>query len=213
MLTLEWRLMCVVVQGVGDLVVRGPAWEWGTEDGEPGSVGRVTAVKPWKGKENTALQVLWLEGGFEETYRYDPQGARDVQRLTQWGADTPPDVGPRFPRLCGPSIKVKLIPPAPSAEGAVAPPPPPPPDSSWTGALRMAGDWTMVGRPESLDLRGDFTISCFIRLAPHVDDSQIVVGRMMFERCSDLEDIDIRRVPHQYLLQARPSAGEVVFSM
>jgi len=60
---------------VGTLVTRGPDWEWGEHDGEPGNVGKVisddTLHKGW-------VRVKW-SNGYTDSYRMGYDGKFDLK--------------------------------------------------------------------------------------------------------------------------------------
>lgn len=63
---------------VGDLVVRGPDFEYGNDDGGAGFQGEVLEFVKWKDKENAAVRVKWLENDNVNIYRYQYHGFCDV---------------------------------------------------------------------------------------------------------------------------------------
>ncbi len=53
----------------GDLVVRGPCWQYGEEDGGPGSCGIVLKIDLWMDVAGDGVRVRWLGNGVENLYR------------------------------------------------------------------------------------------------------------------------------------------------
>ncbi|KAL3866450.1 hypothetical protein ACJMK2_043746 [Sinanodonta woodiana] len=58
---------------VGCMVRRGPHWQWGNADGEPGALGTVYRVE-----HNNTVQVRWLKTGNKGNYRCGHDGLFDV---------------------------------------------------------------------------------------------------------------------------------------
>ena len=65
---------------VGDMVVRGPDWRWGDQDGGDGHKGRV--LKILEGSEQGWINVRWDDGDRVNNYRYGAQGCYDVLVVT-----------------------------------------------------------------------------------------------------------------------------------
>lgn len=63
---------------VGDVVVRGPDWSYGNEDGGAGEVGEVLSIQSWQGVPSVGVQVRWRENKFTSVYRYGLDGAYDL---------------------------------------------------------------------------------------------------------------------------------------
>ena len=98
---------------VGDLVVRGPGWCWGSEDGGPGAgaVGEVIELRAWKGRPATGARVHWRNGRVG-LYRWAYDGVFDVAYLKPGERSTRPI------RVRGERLHLAV-------ERLAAPPPPP----------------------------------------------------------------------------------------
>ncbi|KAK8807124.1 hypothetical protein WA158_003883 [Blastocystis sp. Blastoise] len=62
---------------VGMMVQRGPDWQWGSQDGGSGHIGKVVLIKDWKGIPNVGVRVEW-EMGDANVYRYGAENSYDV---------------------------------------------------------------------------------------------------------------------------------------
>lgn len=79
---------------VGNAVVRSMDWEYGDEDGGPGSVGIVEELCAWGGHSGAGVRVKWSVSGKVSLYRYGFRGAFDVQKRLEGHELDPPLVIP-----------------------------------------------------------------------------------------------------------------------
>lgn len=63
---------------VGDRVVRGPDWKWGSQDGVEGSVGTVERVSTWGGVPGSGVTVRWDKSQRVNTYRWGAESCYDL---------------------------------------------------------------------------------------------------------------------------------------
>eukprot|EP01041_Mallomonas_annulata_P001367 gene1367-2639_t len=63
---------------VGDVVVRGPDWDWEDQDGGVGNFGDVTELRSWKGKLNKGAVVKWRASNESNLYRFGFEGLFDL---------------------------------------------------------------------------------------------------------------------------------------
>ncbi|ETO18122.1 hypothetical protein RFI_19167, partial [Reticulomyxa filosa] len=72
---------------IGDLVVRGPDWKWGDQDGKPGMKGIVRGLRQWHPKDketHTTEVVVFWDIGLYGNYRFGYRGAYDVRVVQRW---------------------------------------------------------------------------------------------------------------------------------
>lgn len=72
-----------VLPRIGDFVTRSKDWEYGDEDGGPGSIGAIREIVAWQGKTGSAVRVQWLSNDAVCTYRFGYNGYFDVQQRIQ----------------------------------------------------------------------------------------------------------------------------------
>jgi hypothetical protein len=186
---------------VGDMVVRGPAWEWGDQDGGAGSLGEVVEIKSWKGKSGAGVQVHWLETDYTALYRWGFEGHHDLLYVAP---------GSRCSRplfIVGDTVTVDLetagVTAAAAADTAS-------PGQAWTGALRMSEMHSAVSINvcDELELVRDFSLEVWIRPNEIRSSPMAVVSRAL-----DGMDIEVGdTLMHQLLLRVCPD-GQVQFSM
>ncbi|XP_052794664.1 uncharacterized protein LOC128227831 [Mya arenaria] len=96
------------VMSIGALVVRGPDWRWGEQDGREGNTGVVLKI------EKSVLHVIWQHGG-QGNYRYGYSKKYDVKLLEpgpKAGPSPSPPVDPRVLwQVCDPEGIWRPFPP------------------------------------------------------------------------------------------------------
>ena len=65
----------------GDVVRRGPSWQWGSADGGEGGLGDVSDVTEWHGQGGAGIKVRWRRTGNIEVHRWGFEGAWDLEIL------------------------------------------------------------------------------------------------------------------------------------
>lgn len=65
----------------GDVVRRGPSWQWGSADGGEGGLGDVTDVTDWHAAAGAGIKVRWRRTGNIEVHRWGFEGAYDLEIL------------------------------------------------------------------------------------------------------------------------------------
>lgn len=63
---------------IGDRVVRGPDWKWGSQDGVEGSTGTVERVSTWGGVPGSGVTVRWDKTQRVNTYRWGAESCYDL---------------------------------------------------------------------------------------------------------------------------------------
>ncbi len=225
---------------VGDLVVRGPGWCWGNEDGGPGRVGEVLELRAWRGRPAKGARVRWRSGG-TGLYRWAYDGVFDIaylkpgerstrpisvngdclhlavvrSRLGKKGQDADEKKEEQSPIAAPlPAGEAETIAPAAAATEEQAP---------WRGALRFDGPRSAVTIPDfpAADLTADFTIALWARLDPAAlmtdcagsgsgGASSLIT--LVARALEGLDDAD--GVPvHQLLLGVDAGSGQLVLCM
>ena len=71
----------IVSRGIfaGARVVRGPDWDWGSQDGGDGKVGRVVDIRGWDNESGRSVaNVIWSSGS-TNVYRLGHKGKVDLK--------------------------------------------------------------------------------------------------------------------------------------
>ncbi|CAM9164819.1 unnamed protein product [Ectocarpus sp. 8 AP-2014] len=143
---------------VGDSVVRGPAWNWGEDDGGPGGYGTVIDIRPWKGKPRSGVKVRWADTSFVGLYRWDHEGCFDVLIVAHGSTSTKPIV------IKGDSLSIHVDPDSVSEPSSIQPSS----SSASTPRLRLRdGASVSVKLKPSMGrdlLSGEFTVEAWFRL-------------------------------------------------
>ncbi len=71
---------------IGDIVIRGPDWKWGEQDGQNGLKGTIRGIRRWHPNDCitqiTEVVVLW-DHGLYGNYRFNYRGAYDVRVIAR----------------------------------------------------------------------------------------------------------------------------------
>jgi len=177
---------------VGDRVVRGPAWDWGDQDGGAGCHGVVTDVSTWKGKHNKGVAVKWSRNDdFVGLYRWNFDGLFDLLVVGRSERSMQPLVVP------GDSLQLEVIPGVSKSKVTQST------DLTWEGALYFNGRSSFLEPPSipDFDMSGDLTVEAWVKVATNIPSS---------ERCLPIfsRQIEVDEKITQFALQLGTADGE-----
>ena len=148
---------------VGDRVVRGPAWDWGDQDGGAGGLGIVTEVTTWKGQHNAGVMVKWDRSlDYVGLYRWDFEGLFDLLVVGRSDESMKPLKVP------GDTLHLEVIPGAKKlglTESEAI---------SWNGALYFNGRSSFLQPPlfSDFDMSADLTVEAWIKVATNIPPTE-----------------------------------------
>lgn len=185
---------------VGDLVVRGPSWLWGEQDGGVGSIGEVLDVRSWKGKSNAGILVQWRNPQFIGLYRWNYEGHYDLVYFGPGPSSSRPLI------VKGDTLRVAVDADVESAnmpaelEGSII---------HWPGAMRFEESTSAIRLDyvDELELKRDFTVDVWIRPASS-GNKQVILAR-----ACDIEDITIEEFPLHQLVIRTGGDGQLICTM
>ncbi|CAM9143892.1 unnamed protein product [Scytosiphon promiscuus] len=144
---------------VGDSVVRGPAWNWGDQDGGPGGYGTVIDIRTWKGKPRSGIKVRWADTTFDGLYRWDYEGSFDLLIVAHGSTSTKPVI------IKGDTLSIQVDPEAISESSSLQPSSDPS-----TPRLRLQnGAHVSIRLMQKVTLSIEFTLEGWFRLEANAE--------------------------------------------
>ncbi|CAM9310758.1 unnamed protein product [Chrysoparadoxa australica] len=135
---------------VGDRVVRGKDWDWGEQDGGPGSFGDVVEIKAWKGKPSAGVKVRWRDLDFCGLYRWDFEGRWDIKVVGESDKSTKPVL------LRGDTLELTVEPGPPALQRHES-------AGAWSGALEILQKGSCTIQPCPDVFKGSYTMEAWVR--------------------------------------------------